>query len=106
MDLRFRALAAEASAALAVAKEIGKLSLSLAAYEEFCNNYQQLEQDMYLLRRTVSNWPIFDQGIEALSKCGASNEIQGLENKSMTINDLLIKVSLCFLAQFHVTWFL
>lgn len=68
-------------------------SVSFTAYEEFCNNYELLTQDVALLRRSVPNWGVLDQGIEALSKSAGSVESRKSdENKSMTLNDLLIKV--------------
>lgn len=52
-----------------------------------------LTQDVAILRRSIPNWAVFDQGIEALSKSVASVESRKHEeNKSMTMNDLMIKV--------------
>lgn len=69
--------------------------MTFVAYKDFCSHYEQLMQDMDLFRRSVPNWAILDQGIEALSKSVASMESRTLEpNKSMSLNDLLIKVSL------------
>jgi hypothetical protein len=68
-------------------------SLSFSAYDRFCSNYELLTQDVALLRRSVANWTVYDQGIEALSKSVASTDRRRQEeNKSMTLNDLLIKV--------------
>lgn len=68
-------------------------SISFTAYEEFCNNYELLTQDVALLRQSVQNWGLLDQGIEALSKSvGSVESRKPEENKSMTLNDLLIKV--------------
>lgn len=54
-----------------------------------------LTQDVAILRRSIPNWAVFDQGIEALSKSVASMESRKHEeNKSMTMNDLMIKVPL------------
>lgn len=70
-------------------------SISFTAYEEFCSNYELLTQDVALLRRSVHNWGVLDQGIEALSKSVVSMENRkSEEHKSMTLNDLLIKVGL------------
>lgn len=64
-----------------------------SAYEEFCSNYELLTQDVALLRRSIPNWAVFDQGIEALSKSVTSMESRKQEEKrSMSLNDLLIKV--------------
>ncbi|RMJ27051.1 hypothetical protein PHISP_02060 [Aspergillus sp. HF37] len=88
-----RAIGADPFEALEVAREIDKLSVSFTAYEEFCNNYELLTQDVALLRRSVSNWGVLDQGVEALSKSvGSVESRKSDENKSMTLNDLLIKV--------------
>lgn len=68
-------------------------SVSFPAYEEFCSNYDLFTQDLAILRRSVPNWAMFDQGIEALSKSVASIESRKHEdNKSMTMSDLMIKV--------------
>ncbi|KAI9040109.1 putative Rho guanyl nucleotide exchange factor [Aspergillus affinis] len=91
-NLRIKAITAETNEALEVAREIDKLSMSFVVYKDFCSHYEQLMQDMDLLRRSAPNWPILDQGIEALSKSVASMESRTLEpNKSMSLNDLLIK---------------
>ncbi|OGM50069.1 rho guanyl nucleotide exchange factor [Aspergillus bombycis] len=89
---RFKELAAEANEALEVAVEIGKLSKSFSTYMDFCRNYEQLTEDVDILRRSVPNWSVLENGIEALSKSVASIENQALEhNKSMLLHDLLIK---------------
>ncbi|KAB8240341.1 Rho guanyl nucleotide exchange factor [Aspergillus flavus] len=89
---RFNALAAEANEALEVAVEIGKLSASFATYMDFCSNYEQLTEDVDILRQSVPNWSVLENGIEALSKSVSSIENQALENnKSMLLHDLLIK---------------
>lgn len=107
-----KALAAEPLEALEVAREIDKLvgitytgylrryllcldvqSMSFSAYEEFCSNYELLTQDVAILRRSIPNWTVFDQGIEALSKSVTSMKSRKREeNRSMSLNDLLIKV--------------
>ncbi|KAJ5593893.1 uncharacterized protein N7459_000101 [Penicillium hispanicum] len=89
---RFKSLVADPSEALDVAREIDRLSVSFSAYEEFCGNYDLLTQDVAILRRSVPNWAVVDQGIEALSKSVASMDSRKLEeNKSMSMNDLMIK---------------
>ncbi|KAJ5161394.1 hypothetical protein N7492_006786 [Penicillium capsulatum] len=89
---RLKAMAADPLEGLEVAREIDKLSVSFFAYEEFCNNYEMLTHDVAILRRSILNWAVFDQGIEALSKSVASVESRRHEeNKSMTMNDLMIK---------------
>ena len=61
----------------------------------FCKTYGLLTVDVSLLRQSVPDWRIFDQGIEALSKSVASLERQTQEeNKAMSLNDLLIKVEI------------
>lgn len=68
-------------------------SASFSAYEEFCSNYDLLSQDVAILRRSIPNWSVYDQGIEALSKSVASvNSRRNEENKSMSMGDLMIKV--------------
>lgn len=48
---------------------------------------------MAILRRSVPNWTVFDQGIEALAKSVASMESRKHEeNRSMSMSDLMIKV--------------
>ncbi|KAJ5544537.1 hypothetical protein N7535_007064 [Penicillium sp. DV-2018c] len=92
INKRLQALTAEPKEALAVAHELEEVSFSFSAYEQFCSNYELLTQDVALLRRSVANWTIYDQGIEALSKSVASTARRRQEDhKSMTLNDLLIK---------------
>ncbi|KAJ5087013.1 hypothetical protein NUU61_008320 [Penicillium alfredii] len=92
VNQRLKALSAEPFECLEVAREIDKLSISFSLYEEFCSNYEILTQDMVLLRRSIPNWEVFDQGIEALSKSVASMDSRKQEeNRSMSLNDLLIK---------------
>lgn len=68
-------------------------SASFATYMDFCSNYEQLTEDVDILRQSVPNWSVLENGIEALSKSVASIENQALENnKSMLLHDLLIKV--------------
>jgi hypothetical protein len=67
--------------------------VSFSAYEEFCSNYELLTQDVALLRRSIPNWTVFEQGIEALSKSVVSTENRkNDDNRSMLMNDLMIKV--------------
>ena len=67
----------------------------------FCGNFELLKKDMDILRSSVSNLAFFDQGIEALSKSVAPMENRRPEeHKSMTVNDLLIKV--CLLSLYNV----
>ncbi|OOG00519.1 hypothetical protein ASPCADRAFT_511500 [Aspergillus carbonarius ITEM 5010] len=92
VDSRLKVLAAETKEALQVAREVGKLSDSFTAYKVFCKNYSLLTVDFNLLRQSVPNWRIYEQGLEALSKSAASLERQTQEeNKAMSLNDLLIK---------------
>ncbi|KAL4892724.1 hypothetical protein BDV59DRAFT_39480 [Aspergillus ambiguus] len=78
--------------AFEIALEIQQLSTSFKAYEHYFRNYQQLTEDVDLLRQSIPNWPIFNQGIEALSRSVASIETRSLnENKAMSLNDMVIK---------------
>ncbi|KAJ5779788.1 hypothetical protein N7457_007508 [Penicillium paradoxum] len=92
INKRLQELTAEPTEAAEVARELEKLSLSFPIYDQFCSNYELLTQDVALLRRSIANWTVYDRGIEALSKSVASTERRRQEdNKSMTLNDLLIK---------------
>lgn len=67
----------------------------------FCGNFELLKKDMDILRSSVSNLAFFDHGIEALSKSVAPMENRRPEeHKSMTVNDLLIKV--CLVSLYNV----
>lgn len=77
----------------ASAVDVSVQSDSFTAYKVFCKNYSLLTVDFNLLRQSVPNWRIYEQGLEALSKSAASLERQTQEeNKAMSLNDLLIKV--------------
>ncbi|CAI7572756.1 unnamed protein product [Penicillium glandicola] len=89
-------LAAEPSEGLEVARELEKLAsigISMGVHAltgNFIGTF--IPCDVALLRRSIANWTIYDQGIEALSKSVASTERRRQEDsKSMTLNDLLIK---------------
>ncbi|RAL07406.1 putative Rho guanyl nucleotide exchange factor [Aspergillus homomorphus CBS 101889] len=91
VNSRLKALAAETKEALEVAQAVGKLSRTFMIYKLFCRSYGLLTYDVELLRTSVPNWRIFDQGIEALSKSVSSIDRQANENRSMSLDDLLIK---------------
>ncbi|KAJ5909406.1 hypothetical protein N7504_004049 [Penicillium tannophilum] len=93
VDQHRKYLVADPIEVLEVAREIETLkSASFSAYEEFCSNYDLLSQDVAILRRSIPNWSVHDQGIEALSKSVASvNSRKHEENKSMSMGDLMIK---------------
>ncbi|KAJ6114362.1 hypothetical protein N7486_000140 [Penicillium sp. IBT 16267x] len=92
VDQHRKSLVADPVEVLEVAREIERLSASFTAYEEFCSNYDLLSQDVAILRRSIPNWSVYDQGIEALSKSVASvNSRKHEENKSMSMGDLMIK---------------
>ncbi|KKK21916.1 hypothetical protein AOCH_003650 [Aspergillus ochraceoroseus] len=92
LNYRHKASTAEAHEALVVAREIGKLSRSFANYKEFCDNYQLMVEDAAVIRKSVRNGPAFEQGVEAIAKSTASTEARAVyENKSMCLNDLLVK---------------
>lgn len=55
--------------------------------------YQLASEDIELLRKSVSCWQMFDQGIEALSKSLASlDSREANANHCYTLSDLLMKV--------------
>jgi hypothetical protein len=62
-------------------------------YEEYGVKYQLTSEDVELLRKSVSCWPMFNRGIEALSKSVASlNSREANANHCLTLHDLLMKV--------------
>ncbi|KAL3472142.1 hypothetical protein BJX99DRAFT_262556 [Aspergillus californicus] len=92
VSCRLKELAGEAKEALRVAQELNVLSESFVYYKEFCENYKLLVEDTSLLRKSVKNWPEFEQGIEALAKSAASMETRPhYENKALCLSDILIK---------------
>ncbi|KAJ5930191.1 hypothetical protein N7466_005684 [Penicillium verhagenii] len=89
-----RSLFADPAEVLEVAREIERLvkTSSFSAYEKFCSNYEILSEDVAILRRSIPNWSIYDQGIEALSKSVVSmNSLRHEENRSMSMADLMVK---------------
>lgn len=67
--------------------------MSFDAYMMFCSNFELLKQDMTILQKSIPDWKLFNQGIEALSKSVAPMERRvPAQNKSMSLTDLLIKV--------------
>lgn len=68
-------------------------SEGFGAYEDFCSKYDLLYEDMDLLRKSVPAGGFWFHGIEALAKSVESTDSRKQGNKkSMTIEDLLIKV--------------
>ncbi|KAJ5623534.1 hypothetical protein N7490_012139 [Penicillium lividum] len=96
INKRRRFLVADPTEVLEVARDIEKLSASFSAYEEFCSKYDLLTEDVAILRRSIPNWHVYDQGIEALSKSVGSVDsrrydkpIQRLCKYPLLLQDLL-----------------
>ncbi|KAK2757606.1 hypothetical protein FQN54_004575 [Arachnomyces sp. PD_36] len=87
-----RSLAAEPSEAADVARIMNNLLPEFVAYEEYCEKYELMTEDVSLLCKSISTWPVFDMGIEALSKSVASiNNRREEGNTCFTLKDLLMK---------------
>lgn len=64
------------------------------AYEEYGAKYELLVKDVASTYRTLPQWDIYQRGLEALAISLASINSQECQSKkSLTVGDLLVKVS-------------
>jgi len=64
-------------------------------YEEYGAKYELMIKDVASAYRTIPQWEIYQKGLEALASSLASLNSQcDSSKKSLTIGDLLVKVSL------------
>lgn len=58
-----------------------------------------------MLRKSVRNWQGFEQGLEALMRSAAPIETRSLyDNKSLCLNDILIKARVLCLSVNYKPW--
>lgn len=63
-------------------------------YEEYGAKYEMMIKDVASTYRTIPQWEVYQKGLEALASSLASiNNQQMGSKKSLTIGDLLVKVS-------------
>ena len=64
-------------------------------YEEYGAKYEMMIKDVASTYRTIPQWDVYQKGLEALASSLASiNSQNDNSKKSLTIGDLLVKVSL------------
>jgi hypothetical protein len=64
------------------------------AYEEYGAKYEMMVKDIASAYRTMPQWETYQRGLEALAASISSHNLQQNQpNRSMTIGDLLVKVS-------------
>jgi hypothetical protein len=63
-------------------------------YEEYGAKYEMMVKDMASTYRTIPQWEVYQKGLEALAASLASIKVQDDgTKKSLTVGDLLVKVS-------------
>lgn len=63
-------------------------------YEEYGAKYEMMIKDVASAHRTMPQWDTYQRGIETLaSSLGSANSHADQAKKSLTIGDLLVKVS-------------
>jgi hypothetical protein len=63
-------------------------------YEEYGAKYEMMIKDVASAYRTIPQWEVYQKGLEALaSSLSSINSQNDNSKKSMTIGDLLVKVS-------------
>lgn len=63
-------------------------------YEEYGAKYEMMIKDVATTHRTMPQWETYQKGLEALaSSLGSVNNHLDHSRKSLTIGDLLVKVS-------------
>ena len=85
---------AEPQVAAEVAKIFTKKMNRFFIYEEYGAKYELMIKDVASAHRTMPAWQSYQRGIEILaSSLGSANSQDDKERKSLTIGDLLMKVS-------------
>ncbi|UQC80492.1 RhoGEF domain-containing protein [Colletotrichum lupini] len=84
----------EAQVAGDVAKVFSRKMNRFFIYEEYGAKYEMMIKDVASAHRTMPQWDTYQRGIETLaSSLGSANSHADQAKKSLTIGDLLVKVS-------------
>lgn len=85
---------ADPQVAAEVAKIFTKKMNRFFIYEEYGAKYELMIKDVASAHRTMPAWQSYQKGIEILASClGSANSQNDKKRKSLTIGDLLMKVS-------------
>jgi hypothetical protein len=64
-------------------------------YEEYGAKYEMMVKDVASTHRTIPQWDTYQKGLEALaSSLSSINSQEEHSKKSLTVGDLLVKVSI------------
>lgn len=67
----------------------------LFVYEEYGAKYEMMMKDIASAHRTMPQWELYQKGLETLASSLGPTSKHGVKSKkSLTIGDLLVKVSL------------
>ena len=60
-------------------------------YEDFCSNHEVILRDIASSQKLISSWPLYESGIEALTRSVRSVNDRNASNKrAMKVSDLLM----------------
>ena len=82
---------AEPSEAAAVARAFKRFVARFFIYEDYCSNHEVMLREVAASQRSISSWPLYETGIEALTRSiRAINHQRGGQKRAMTVGDLLM----------------
>jgi hypothetical protein len=82
---------AEPSEAADLARAFRHFMPRFLVYEEYCSNHEIMLRELVASQRLISSWPLYETGIEALTRSiRAINHRRGSNKRAMTVGDLLM----------------
>lgn len=91
VDSNSRLCIAEPSEAADFAKAFRHFMPLFFVYEDFCSNHEVMLREIAASQRSISSWPLYETGIEALTRSiRPVNHRKGSNKRAMTVSDLLM----------------
>jgi hypothetical protein len=82
---------AEPSEAADIARAFEQFMPRFYIYEDYCSNHEVMLRELVASQRSISSWPLYETGIEALTRSiRAINHRRGSNKRAMTVGDLLM----------------
>jgi hypothetical protein len=90
-DSNSRLCMAEPSEAADFAKAFRQFMPLFFVYEDFCSNHEVILRDIASSQKSISSWPLYETGIEALTRSvRAVNDRNASNKRAMKVSDLLM----------------
>jgi hypothetical protein len=82
---------AEPSEAADIARAFRHFTARFFVYEDYCSNHEVMLRELVASQRSISSWPLYETGIEALTRSiRAIDHRRGSNKRAMTVADLLM----------------